>query len=109
MDCKLKKEIEGKDWYKNTGTKHYLKKVHTQILGSSKVQNIDVRSEVGFVGIKVAKDNEEPHILINSGSKISLFKDMRFLEEIWDAQSKLVMENNAGTKVINQKGLVPGY
>ena len=51
----------------------------------------------------------EPEILLDSGSTISLFKDATYLKDIWQTESRLVMETNAGRKVIENKGVVEGY
>ena len=52
---------------------------------------------------------EEPDILLDSGSTISLFKDNMFLKDIWLAENKLVMKANTGSKLIQEKGIIPGY
>lgn len=107
-DCKLKKDIAEKDWFKNMGIKHYLKKVNTQTLAGAKVKEVEATKEVGFVGVQIAQDGEEPDILLDSGSTISLFKDKQFLSGVKDVKIKLVMETNAGSHAIGKKGVVKG-
>ena len=81
------------------------KKVDTQLTSECKRA-----TKVGFVGMQVATPQaEEPEILLDSGSTISLFKDSSYLKETWMTDSRLVMETNAGRKVIDQKGMIPGY
>ena len=31
------------------------------------------------------------------------------MTSLWEAKSKLVIETNSGTRVINKKGIIPGY
>ena len=71
----MKKEISEKDWYKNTGTKHYLKKqVNTQMLAGAQKDEFEETARIGFVGMKITQV-VEPDILMDSGSTISLFKE----------------------------------
>ena len=65
--------------------------------------------EVGFSGMQKIRVVKEPEIVLDSGSTISLFKERRMLEEVKHADTKLLMETNAGTKAITEKGNVPGY
>ena len=81
------------------------KKVNTQLTSECKKA-----TKVGFVGMQVATPGAvAPEILLDSGSTISLFKDSSYLKDTWMTESRLVMETNAGRKIINQKGMVPGY
>ena len=109
-DCPLKDKIPRKEWFNKTGTKHYLKKqVNTQVASGSMGEETKA-TKVGFVFTQVAKlEKEEPEILLDSGSTISLFKDQQFLTERKPAKRELVMETNAGNKIINTKGNIPGY
>ena len=52
---------------------------------------------------------DESDIILDYGSTISLFKDKTYLEDFQDANQNLVMETNAGSKLITQTGKVPGY
>ena len=108
-DCPLKNKIASKDWYNKTGIEHWkTTKVNTQVCqeasGEGKV------TKVGFVGMQVATPaSVEPEILLDSGSTISLFKDSTFLKDVWQAQSRLVMETNARRKIISEKGHVDRF
>ena len=51
----------------------------------------------------------DPDILLNSGSTLWLFKDKVLLDRILDPKSKLMMETNAGRKVIKKKGEISGF
>ena len=60
-------------------------------------------TKVGFVGMQVATPEKvEPEILLDSGSTISLFRDSTFLKDIWESQSRLVMETNSGKKYFRE-------
>ena len=48
------------------------------------------------------EEPEEPDILLNSGSIISLFKDDGYLEDVKNAKNRLVMETNAGSRMISR-------
>ena len=48
-------------------------------------------------------------ILLDSGSTISLFKDKTYLTNVENSKQHLVMETNAGSKMITKTGSVPGY
>ena len=76
-DCKLRKNIVEKDWFKNTGKEHYKidGSVHTQIVKSIKIAAATkkVVKKVGFCGAQVVE--VQSGITLDSGSAISLFKD----------------------------------
>ena len=67
-------------------------------------------TRVGFVHMQEAvKEEDEPEILMDCGSTISLFRDKRFLKGLREARRNLKMNTNAGSKWISQVGNVPGY
>ena len=47
--------------------------------------------------------------MLDCGSTILLFADAKFVENIRRAGANLLMETNAGTKLIRDKGKIPGY
>ena len=69
----------------------------------------DDKIEVGFSGMQRVRKLQEPEIVLDSGSTISLFKESKMLEEVKHAHTQLLMETNAGTKAITEKGIIPGY
>ena len=52
---------------------------------------------------------EEPEILLDSGSTISLFKDDCYLEDVKNSKNRLIMETNAGSRAISRIGTIPGH
>ena len=69
----------------------------------------EVATKVGFVNMQKSKKCPEPDILLDSGSTISLFKDKQFLEKVWEAKTNLLMETNAGSKLITMQGEIKGF
>ena len=89
--------------YKNTGIEHYKTRAaanNTQVAAGS-------TDQVGFVMIYAV--SKESDIIIDSGPTISLFKDAGYVTNLEKAANRLVMETNAGSKVVEQKGTIPGY
>ena len=131
-DCKLRTKIPEEKWYKNTGIKHYLGKNLNQdtepeeeetksgtnsfvrqvgFVGGHRVGTNSFIQHIGFVNNQKTHqiEEEEPDILLDSGSTISLFKDRIFLNRVWSPRAKLLMETNAGSKVMKLKGEIEGF
>ena len=66
-------------------------------------------TKVGFVNMQKSASGPEPDILLDSGSTISLFRDKEFLEKTWDSKTRLLMETNAGNKIIMKQGEIAGF
>ena len=65
--------------------------------------------KVSFVVLHQMTSPEEPDILLDSGSTISLFKDKDYLENVKDTKNRLVMETNAGSRIISRQGMIAGH
>ena len=98
-DCKIRKEIAEKDWYKNTGIEHY--KTHA-VSNNTQVAAVST-DQVGFLMMQVA--SKESYIIIDSGSTISLFKDFGYLTNLEISAQRLVTEANSGSKFIEKMHL----
>ena len=96
-DCPLKSKIASKDWFNKTGIEHWkTTKVNTHVCQECP-DGDGIATKDGFVGMQVATpERVEPEILLDLGSTISLFRDSTFLKDVWESQSRLIMETNAG-------------
>ena len=65
--------------------------------------------EMAFSGVQKDRKDQEPEVVMDSGSTISLFYEPVMLHGIKKVGTKLMMETNAGTTEIIQKGDKPAY
>ena len=98
-----KEYIPKKDWFQDTG------KVHNQWAAGVATLEVVGDVQLEFRGLQKAEEVEDPELIIDSGSTISLFWHICVLKEVKKAISKLVMETNAGDKQIMEKENIPGY
>ena len=125
-ECDLRNKIAKDDWFVNSGVKHYLKgkakEVNAQVGNETpktekptkETKRTKSEKKVGFVAQQFHQtasvlEADEPDILLDSGSTISVFKDQDYLRDIKDTKRKLVMETNVGSRTISKQGTIPGH
>ena len=93
-NCPKKDSIPKKEWFQETG------KAHIKHAVSAAMVEVTDKVELGFSGIQKVWELQEPEVVLDSGSTISLFREVSMLLEIKKAHTNLLMETNAGTKAV---------